>query len=141
MEEENKNIEEENCYLGNTESVATDTNENLSQCERTSGVGGGEEGEGGVRLLEQMPSTESESSGCSKTVTEPMEDSHAGEQESQGLVVHNGAAAHDSAGEPVKGETEKSGGRTTPDSPSSIYQVTDPPLTQVFYLDNVIWFR
>ena len=143
MEEENKNIEEENCYLGNTESVATDTNENLSQCERTSG-GGGEEGEGGVRLLEQMPSTESESSGCSKTVTEPMEDSLACQQESQGLVVHNGAAAHGSAGEPVKGETEKSGGRTTPDSPSSIYQVTDPPptpLTQVFYLDNVIRFR
>ena len=136
MEEENKNIEEENCYLGNTESVATDTNENLSQCERTSGGGGGEEGEGGVRLLEQMPSTESESSGCSKTVTEPMEDSLAGQQESQGLVVHG------SAGEPVKGETEKSGGRTTPDSPSSIYQVTHcSPLTQVPHLDDVIRFR
>jgi len=124
VEEENKNIEDENCYPGNTESVATDRNENLSQCERTSG---GEEGKeesyedkGGVRLLEQMPSTESESSGCSKTVSVPMEDSLIG-QESQG--VHSAAAAHGSAGEPVKGETEKSGGRTSPDSPSSIYQV------------------
>ena len=70
-----------------------------------------------MRLLEQMPSTESESSGCSKVVTEPMEDS----QEVQG-DFHSGVA-HGSGGEPVKAETEKSGGRTTPDSPSSIYQV------------------
>jgi len=122
-EEENQNIEEEKCYLGNAESVATDTNENLSQCERTSGGVGEEGGEDKVRLLQQMPSTESESSGCSKAVTEPMEDSLVGQQESQGLVGHSGAAAQGSAGEPVKGETEKSGGRTTPDSPSSIYQV------------------
>ena len=123
MEEENKNIEDENCYPGNTESVATDRNENLSQCERTSG--GAEEpyeDKGEVRLLEQMPSTESESSGCSKTVPVPMDDSLIG-QESQGVVVHSGAGAHGSAGEPVKGETEKSGGITSPDSPSSIYQV------------------
>ena len=79
-----------------------------------------------MRLLEQMPSTESESSGCSKAVTEPMEDSLVGQQESQGLVGHSGAAVYGSAGEPVKGETEKSGGTTTPDSPSSIYQVTLP---------------
>jgi len=126
VEEENKNIEAENCYPGNNESVTTDRNENPSQCERTSG---GEEAteqsyedKGGVRLLEQMPSTESESSGCSKTVAVPMEDSLIG-QESQGVVVHSGAA-QDSAGEPVKGETEKSrGGRASPDSPSSIYQV------------------
>merc|ERR1719376_1602228 len=32
-------------------------------------------------------------------------------------------AAHGSGGEPAKVEAEKSGGRTTPDSPSSIYQV------------------
>ena len=135
MEEENKNIEGENCYPGNTESVATtDRNENLSQCERTSG---GEEGaeesfedKGGERLLEQMPSTESESSGCSKTVPVPMEDSLVG-LESQGVVVHSGAGAHGSAGEPVKGETEKSGGRTSPDSPSSIYQVMPPPFILV----------
>jgi len=126
VEEENKNIEAENCYPGNNESVTTDRNENPSQCERTSG---GEEAteqsyedKGGVRLLEQMPSTESESSGCSKTVAVPMEDSLIG-QESQGVVVHSGAA-QDNAGEPVKGETEKSrGGRASPDSPSSIYQV------------------
>ena len=127
MEEENKNIEDENCYHGNTDSVGTmDRNENLSQCERTSGDGGEENSnEDKGRLLEQVPSTESESSGCSKTA--PMEDSFIG----QGVVVQSGAAAQGSAEEPVKGETEKSGGRMSPDSPSSIYQVM-PPIVSSF---------
>ena len=123
MEEENKNIEDENCYHGNTESVGTmDRNENMSHCEISSS--GGEENsyEEKGRLLEQMPSTESESSACSKTVTVPIKDSLDG----QGVVVQSGAAAHGSAEEPVKGEMEKSGGRMSPDSPSSIYQVIPP---------------
>ena len=93
MEEENKNIEDENCYHGNTESVGTmDRNENMSHCEISSS--GGEENsyEENGRLLEQMPSTESESSACSKTVTVPIKDSLDG----QG-VVQSGAAAHGSA--------------------------------------------
>lgn len=95
-----------------------DTNENPSHCERTSDVGKEgieqkeEEKEDKVRLLvEKMPSTESESSGCSKTAlaADPMEDSLTGHQEEGQGDLHSGTAAHACGGEPVKVETEESG--------------------------------
>merc|ERR1719220_2866117 len=67
-----------------------------------------------------MPSTESESSGCSKIATEPaLEEDSPAAQESH-ISDNPGSSA---AGEPMKVEVEKSEGRTSPDSPSSIYQV------------------
>ena len=142
VEEENKNIEENNRYLS-----SPDRNENLRRCERISdgddaaednGDGAAEvEDKTGVRMLEQMPSTESESSGCSKIATEPALEHSPAAQESH-ISDNPGSSV---AGEPMKVEVEKSEGRTSPDSPSSIYQVIPPfhNLNLITYLSQVKW--
>ena len=129
IDEENRNIEDN---ISNAEMIATDNNENVSPGDRTSCEVKEEEPQirVGDNVLEQIPSTESESSGCSQVIQETLTDivDHDNKTVVPTSNVHedsyfpNNAVLGNSLGEPDKAD-KSGGGRTTPDSPSSIYQV------------------
>ena len=132
IDEENRNIEDN---ILNAEMIATDSNENVSPGDRTSCEVKEEEPQirVGDNVLEQIPSTESESSGCSQVIQETLTDivDHDSKtavptsnvlEDSEKTDVPNNAVLGNSLGEPDKAD-KSGGGRTTPDSPSSIYQV------------------
>ena len=130
--EENRNIDDN---ISNADLIATDSNENVSPGVRTSHEVKVEEPQirVGDNVLEQIPSTESESSGCSQVIQETLTDivDHDSEsavstsnvlEDSEKADVPNNVVLGNSLGEPEKAD-KSGGGRTTPDSPSSIYQV------------------
>ena len=132
IDEENRNIEDN---ISNAEMIATDNNENVSPGDRTSCEVKEEEPpiRVGDNVLEQIPSTESESSGCSQVIQETLTDivDHDSKtavptsnvlEDSEKADAPNNVVLGNSLGEPEKAD-KSGGGRTTPDSPSSIYQV------------------
>ena len=132
VDEENRNIDDN---ISNADLIATDSNENVSPGVRTSCEVKVEEPQirVGDNVLEQIPSTESESSGCSQVIQETLTDivDHDSQtavptsnvlEDSEKADVSNNVVLGNSLGEPEKAD-KSGGGRTTPDSPSSIYQV------------------